>query len=93
VGLSPPMCTRFLIDSDGVHKCDHTRGIDTKQLDDGIDHTFVSAGGSETICVRLFSLSFVHLDVCYVVVDPALENRYQSTMDTDLRGGSCFSGN
>jgi hypothetical protein len=37
-------------DSDGVHKCDHTRGVDRKQLDDGIDHTFVSAGGSETIC-------------------------------------------
>ena len=33
-------------DSDGVHKCDHTRGVDTKQLDDGIDHTFVSAGRS-----------------------------------------------
>jgi hypothetical protein len=43
------MCTRFLIDSDGVHKRDHTRGVDTKQLDDGIDHTFVSAGGSETL--------------------------------------------
>jgi len=37
-------------DADGVHKCDHTRGVDTKQLDDGIDHTFVSACGSETIC-------------------------------------------
>ncbi len=49
-------------DSDGVHKCDHTRGVDTKQSDDGIDHTFVSAGESETIC-RSFLLSFVSLDV------------------------------
>jgi hypothetical protein len=31
-------------DLDGVHKCDHTRGVDTKQLDDGVDHTFVSIG-------------------------------------------------
>ncbi len=29
-------------DSDGVHKCDHTRGVDTKQLDEGIVDTFVS---------------------------------------------------
>src|SRR5216683_352449 len=48
-GLSSPMCTRFLIDSDGVHKCDDTRGVDSKQSDDGIDHTFVSAGGSGTL--------------------------------------------
>jgi len=27
-----------------------------------------------------------------VVVDPALQNRYQSTMDMHLRGGSSFSG-
>jgi len=39
------MCTRFLIDSDGVHKRDDTRDVDSKQSDDGIDHTFVSAGG------------------------------------------------
>ncbi len=38
---------RFHIDSDGKHKCDHTRSVDTKQLDDGSDHTFVSVGGSE----------------------------------------------
>jgi hypothetical protein len=69
------MCTTFLIDSDGVHKCDHTRGVDTKQLDDGTDHTFVSAGGRE-----------------YVVVDPTLQNRYQSTIDTHLGGGSSSSG-
>jgi len=56
------MCTRFLIDSDGVHKCDDTRGVDSKQSDDGIDHTFVSADESETIC-RSFFLSFVFLDV------------------------------
>jgi hypothetical protein len=37
-------------DSDGVHRCDQTRGIDTKQLDDGVDYTLVLAGGSETIC-------------------------------------------
>ncbi len=80
-------------DSGGVHKCDHTRGVDTKQLDDGIDHTFVSAGGSETLFPSLSLLSFVPFDVYYVVVDPALQNRYQSTIDTHLRGGSCFSGN
>src|SRR5712692_2308604 len=28
---------RFLIDSDGVHRCDHTRPVEKKQLDDGID--------------------------------------------------------
>src|SRR5229473_8087322 len=27
-----------------------------------------------------------------VLVDPTLENRYQSTMDKHLRGGSCFCG-
>jgi hypothetical protein len=48
-GLSISRCTRVSDDSDGVHKCDHTRGVDTKQSDDGIDHTFVSAGESETI--------------------------------------------
>ena len=53
-GLSSPRSTRLSIESDGVHKCDHTRGIDTEQLDDGVDHTFVSSGGSETIRVRLF---------------------------------------
>jgi len=38
-------------DSDGVHKCDHTRGADEKQLDDGVDHTFVSPPGrTETFC-------------------------------------------
>ena len=42
--------------------------------------------------VSVFSLSFVDRDVWYVVIGPALENRYQSTMDTHLRGGSCFSG-
>ena len=42
-------------DSDGVHKSDHTRGVDTKQLDDGVDYTFVSAGESETICPSFLS--------------------------------------
>src|SRR5467141_1088790 len=88
VGLSSPMCTRFLIDSDGVHKCDDTRGVDSKQSDDGIDHTFVSAGGSGTLFPFSSLLSFVPFDVYYV---PALQNRYQSTMDTHLRGGSSFS--
>jgi hypothetical protein len=37
-------------DSDGEHKCNHTRHVDTKQLDDGTDHTFVSAGRDETPC-------------------------------------------
>ncbi len=50
VGTFIPHGHQVSDDSDGVHKCDHTRGVDTKQLDDGIDHTFVSAGGSETIC-------------------------------------------
>jgi hypothetical protein len=52
-------------------KCDYTSGVDTKQLDDGIDHTFISAGASETICPS-FLFNFVPLDVCYVVADPAL---------------------
>jgi hypothetical protein len=60
-------------DSNGVHKSDHTRGVDTKQLDDGIDHTFVSVCGSETLCPS-FLFDLCPLDVCYVVVDPALEN-------------------
>jgi len=46
------MCTRFLTDCDGVHKCDHIRGVDTKQSDDGIDHTFVSAGGSMLLSIQ-----------------------------------------
>lgn len=50
----------------GVHKCDRTRGIDTKQSDDGIDHTFVSAGGSETLCPSLLS-ELCPLDAYYVV--------------------------
>jgi hypothetical protein len=50
-----------------VYKCDHTRGVEKKQLDDGIDHTFVSDGGS---ALSVFSLSFVPFDVLYVVVDP-----------------------
>ena len=75
-----------------AHKCDHTRGVDTKQLDDGIDKTFVSAGGSETTFPSLSLLSFVSFDVYYVFVDPALQKPIQSTMDTHLRGGSSFSG-
>ena len=42
-------------DSHGVHKCDHTRGVDTKQLDDGIDHTFISAGREGDALSSLFS--------------------------------------
>ncbi len=49
-GAFIPQVQQVSDDLDGVHKCDHTRGVDTKQLDDGVDHTFVSAGGSETIC-------------------------------------------
>src|SRR5260370_36740438 len=37
-------------DSDGVHKCDHTGGVDTTHLDDRIDQTFVSTGDGETLC-------------------------------------------
>jgi hypothetical protein len=40
-------------DSDGVYKCDHTRSVEKKQLDHGIDHTFVSDGGS---ALSVFSL-------------------------------------
>jgi len=58
--------------SDGVHKCDHTRDAGRKQLDDGVNHTFVSA----PVGVRR----------------SVLENRYQSTIDMHLRGGSSFSG-
>lgn len=43
-GTVIPKCTRFLIDTDSVHKRDHTRDANTKQLDDGVDHNFVSAG-------------------------------------------------
>jgi len=51
-----------------------------------------SAGGSET-SVRLFLFKLVYpFAAHYVVVDPALENRYQSTIDTQLRGGSPFPG-
>src|SRR5712671_1029535 len=82
VGLSSPMCTRCLIDSDGVHKCDDTRGVDSKQSDDGIDHTFVSARREWDALSVSSLLSFVAFDVYYV---PALQNRYQSTMDTHLR--------
>src|SRR3989442_12834322 len=80
VGLSSPMCTRFLIDSDGAHKCDDTRGVDSKQSDDGIDHTFVSAGGSGTLCWFFCLASFPSMFT--------RENRYRSTMDTRPRGGS-----
>ena len=55
-------------DSDEVHKCDHTRGVDTKQLDDGIDHTFVSPGGSGDALSVFFLLSFVPFDVYYVLL-------------------------
>ena len=54
-------------DSDGVHNCDHTRGVDTKQLDDGIDDTIVSAGRSGDALSVFSLLSFVPFDV---VVDP-----------------------
>jgi hypothetical protein len=52
---------------------DQTRSVEKKQLDDGIDHTFVSAGGVR-LSVRLCDLSFVLFDVYRVLVDPALEN-------------------
>src|SRR5258707_6229704 len=59
VGLSSLMCTRFLIDSDGVHKRDDTRDVDSNQSDDGIDHTFVSAGGRwDDLSVSSFKLRF-----------------------------------
>jgi hypothetical protein len=54
-GAFIPQVHQVSDDSDGVHKCDHTRGVDTKQLDDGIDHTFVSAGGSGD-ALSVFSL-------------------------------------
>ena len=38
-----PHCTEFLIDSDGVHKCDHTRSVEKKQLDDGIGETLLAS--------------------------------------------------
>lgn len=49
-GAFIPQVHQISDDSDGVHKCDYTSGVDTKQSDDGIDHTFISAGASETIC-------------------------------------------
>jgi hypothetical protein len=82
-GAFIPQVHQVSDDSDGVHKCDHTRGVEKKQLDDGIDHSFVSAGGSETICQ---SFLFKLCPACHVVVDPSLENQYQSTMDMHLRG-------
>jgi len=71
-------------DQDGVHKCDHTRNVETKQLNDGIDHTFVSAGGSETLCPS-FLLRLCPLDVA---VNPAPEP-IPKQMDMHLRDGSC----
>ncbi len=41
-GAFIPQVQQVSDDLDGVHKCDHTRGVDTEQLDDGVDHTFVS---------------------------------------------------
>src|SRR5258705_10801192 len=89
VGLSSPMCTRFLIDSDGVHKRDDTRDVDSKQSDDGIDHTFVSAGGRWDDLFSFLFLSFFAFDVFYVF-DLALQNRYKMKIATHLRGGSAF---
>jgi len=61
------MCTRFLIDSDGAHKVITPEEEIRKQLDDGIDHTFVLARGSETVCSSFLFLSFIAFDVYYVV--------------------------
>jgi hypothetical protein len=54
-------------DSHGVHKCDDTRGVDTKQLDDGIDHTFISAGREGDALSSLSLLGFVRFDLYYVL--------------------------
>jgi hypothetical protein len=48
-----PQVRQVSDDSDGVHNCDHTRGVDRKQLDDGMDYTFVSDGGSMLLSIRL----------------------------------------
>jgi len=39
-----------------LHKCDHTRGVDTKQLDDGIGPYLRITGEGETLCPS-FALS------------------------------------
>jgi hypothetical protein len=54
-----------------AHKSDHTRGVGTKQLDDGIDDTLVSA---QTELSDL-SVSCAAFPRCLLsVVDPSLEN-------------------
>src|SRR5712664_1131974 len=76
VGLSSPMCTRFLIDSDGVHKRDDTRDVDSKQSDDGIDHTFVSAGGrwDDLFSFRALSLlMFIMLSILHCKTDTKVQ--------------------
>jgi|GEM_PF-4147557 len=57
-----------------MHKCDHTGAVDTQQLDNGVDHTFVSAPAGVRRSVREFLFY-------------ALKNRYQSAIDMHLRGG------
>jgi hypothetical protein len=49
----------------GAYLCDHTRGVATKQLDHGIDHTFISGSESEAICPS-FLFRLVPLEVFYV---------------------------
>jgi hypothetical protein len=62
-GAFIPQVHQVSDDSYGVHKGDHTRGVDTKQLDDGIDYTFVSAGRSGDALSVSSLLSFVPFDV------------------------------
>ncbi|HET9376679.1 MAG TPA: hypothetical protein VFO40_17020, partial [Chthoniobacterales bacterium] len=54
-------------DLDGVHKCDHTRGVDTEQLDDGTVHTFVWTGRQGDALSVLPLLGFVPFDLHYLL--------------------------
>jgi len=60
-------------DADGMHEGDQHRGVDTKQLDNGIDQTLVPARVSGTTYPSLL-LNFRLLLVLVAAVEPAVEN-------------------
>jgi hypothetical protein len=72
----------------GVQRCDHTRGKDKKQSDDGIGDTFVLAGRGPS-GLALKALPVMMMAMLFVAHSP--DNRYQSTMDMHLRQSSSFS--
>lgn len=64
---------------------DHTRGAGEKQLDDGIDHAFVSAGESEDLSV----LSVFFFVLMLSIPTAELIPKYNGHA---LRRRSCLSG-